>query len=177
MTFKRIDHEHHPYLIPIQKWYEDAFPVTERRQFTALRQLLRQPDMYLCGIESDEQLVGFFIYWHWKEFLFIEHFAIDPDQRGNRLGQRALRHLQQLNSPCFILEVELPTDDLSRRRIQFYEREGFSVNPFPYAQPPYQRGNPPIPMHLMSSPAVLSQQDFTEYSRLIHERVYERFYV
>ncbi|GAB3012524.1 GNAT family N-acetyltransferase [Spirosoma pulveris] len=175
MLFKRIT-EPHPYLVSIQEWYEASFPADERRKFDDLRQLLHCPDMHLCALTEEEQLVGFLIYWQWPGVVFLEHFAIDPNLRGNRLGHRALIRLLQLDSPCFLLEVERPTDDLSRRRIQFYERQGFLVNPFDYAQPPYQRGDPPIPMYLMSSPLLLSQKDFDGYSQLIYERVYERFY-
>ncbi|MCX6216281.1 GNAT family N-acetyltransferase [Spirosoma sp.] len=176
MFFQRITGPH-PFLAPIQIWYEGSFPDEERREFDNLLQLLPQPDMHLCALIAEERLIGFIIYWRWPEAVYVEHFAIDPEQRSRQLGQRALTHLRQLDSPCFLLEVELATDELSRRRIQFYERQGFSLNPFPYTQPPYQRGNPPIPMHLMSSPAIVSQQEFAGYSRLIHERVYERFYV
>ncbi|SOD82024.1 GNAT family N-acetyltransferase [Spirosoma fluviale] len=175
MLFQRIT-EPHPYLPSIQVWYESSFPADERRQFDELLQLLPCPDMHLCALTDEERLVGFLIYWQWPGVVFLEHFAIDPNLRGNQLGQRALAHLQELDSPRYLLEVELPTDELSRRRIQFYERQGFSVNPFPYAQPPYQRGNPPIPMHLMSSPFMLSREDFDSHSQSINERVYKRFY-
>ncbi len=175
MILFRIEQEH-PYLNTIQIWYEESFPADERRRFTDLRQLLPCPDMHLCGLVEQNQLIGFMIYWQWPETIFIEHFAVDPGQRGKQLGQRALSQLLTLDSAYFILEVELPLDDVSRRRIHFYERQGFHLNSFVYAQPPYQRGAPNIPMHLMSLPAIEHQETFTALSTLIKERVYERFY-
>lgn len=166
----------HPYLTQIQIWYETSFPADERRSFESLRQLLSRADMHLCGLIEGDQLIGFIVYWHWPEMLFIEHFAVDPAQRGKQYGQQAISELLRLESPFVILEVELPRDAISRRRIQFYERQGFSVNPFSYAQPPYQAGNPAIPMHLMSIPAITDQETFNLLSQLIKERVYERFY-
>ena len=35
-----------------------------------------------------------------------------------------------------VLEVELPEDALTRRRIGFYERHGLVFNSYPYLQPP-----------------------------------------
>lgn len=175
MIFVRIEQEH-PYLNTIQTWYEESFPANERRAFTNLLKLLSCPDMHLCGLVEQDRLVGFIIYWHWSELVFVEHFAIDPNQRGQRLGQQALDKLLALNSPYFILEVELPQDDISRRRIQFYERQGFYLNLFNYNQPPYKLGMPEIPMHLMSIPAIENQETFTLLSALIKARVYNRFY-
>ncbi|AKD55535.1 GNAT family N-acetyltransferase [Spirosoma radiotolerans] len=168
----------HPYLTPIRTWYETSFPADERRSFQALCQLLPCAAMHLRGLVVQGQLIGFILYWHWPDMLFVEHFAIDPAQRGKQYGQQALSQLLLLESksPYVLLEVELPQDTNSRRRIQFYERQGFSVNPFSYAQPPYQAGNPSIPMHLMSIPAISDHDTFDSLSKLIKERVYERFY-
>lgn len=166
----------HPDLETIRLWYESSFPVDERRSFDELLKLLPCPDMHLCALINDYQLVGFIIYWQWESIVFIEHFAIDPKQRGKHLGQQALAFILRMPHRYCILEVEPPEDDISRRRIGFYERQGFWLNTFAYAQPPYQRGNPPIPMKLMSIPAITDQESFIKLSELIKERVYERFY-
>ncbi|MFD2934290.1 GNAT family N-acetyltransferase [Spirosoma flavum] len=175
MTFLQISQEHQ-YLTIIQKWYEGSFPPDERRNFNDLLQLLPCPEMHLCALIDQDHLVGFIIYWQWADAVFVEHFAIDPEQRGKQFGQRALNQLLRRESPYFILEVERPEDEISRSRIRFYERQGFYLNSFDYAQPPYQRGNLPIPMRLMSIPAIIEQDEFEGFSQLIKERVYERFY-
>ena len=166
----------HPYLATIQDWYEASFPANERRKVDALLTLLPCPDMHLCALVVQDELVGFMIYWQWDAALFIEHFAIDPNKRGKQFGQRAIDRIKQLTNRSILLEVELSTDEGSHRRIQFYERQGFILNPFAYAQPPYECGNPAIPMHLMSIPAITEQHDFDRLSGLIKQRVYERFY-
>lgn len=175
MKFVRIT-QAHPFLVSIQHWYESSFPPPERRTFDDLLHLLPRPDMYLCALVNSDKLVGFIIYWQWAECLFVEHFAIDPDQRGRQFGQRALQVLLQVSAPFVVLEVELPQDDLSIRRIHFYERQGFHLTAFPYAQPPYLRGNQPIPMRLMSIPALTDQSQFTALTDIIFKRVYQRFH-
>ena len=57
-----------------------------------------------------------------------EHFAVDPDERGGGYGGKALRLLcEELQTPV-VLEVELPFDEMSRRRIGFYQRSGFTLS-------------------------------------------------
>ncbi|QMW05614.1 GNAT family N-acetyltransferase [Spirosoma foliorum] len=169
--------EPHPYLNTIQTWYEDSFPVDERRDFADLVTLLPCPDMHLCALlDTPHQLVGFIIYWQWSDILFVEHFAIDPTKRGQQFGQQALEQLVRMAYTYLILEVERPEDELSQRRVRFYERQGFTLNLFDYFQPPYQLGNTPIPMRLMSTPAITNHEDFERFSQLIKTQVYERFY-
>jgi ribosomal protein S18 acetylase RimI-like enzyme len=175
MEFVRIT-QAHPFLDSIQGWYETSFPPPERRTFNDLLQLLPHPDMHVCGLVSEDQLVGFIVYWPWEEFLFVEHVAIDPNRRGRQLGHQAIEHVLRLTTPYVVLEVELPEDDFSIRRIQFYERLGFHLTTFSYAQPPYQRGEPSIPMQLMSIPAITHPNVCTAVANTIRERVYERFY-
>ncbi len=167
---------HHPYLTPIQIWYEASFPLDERRSFGQFVSLLDCPDIHLCGLVDGDELVGFVVYWHWPEMLFVEHIAVDPDRRGRQYGQQAISQLLRLESPYHVLEVEQPQDSTSQRRVRFYERLGFSVAAFSYAQPAYQAGNPAVPMHLLSIPAIPDQDTFSTLSQLIRERVYERFY-
>ena len=175
MTFLRIT-EAHPYLERIQLWYEASFTVDERRHFDELITLLAYPDMYLCALLNDYQLVGFSTYWQWKDVLFIEHFAIDPEQRGKQFGQQALVQLLRIKCRYCILEVERPHDEISQRRVHFYERQGFTLNTFDYVQPPYQPHKAAIPMWLMSVPAIPDQETFNTLSLLIKKQVYKRFY-
>jgi ribosomal protein S18 acetylase RimI-like enzyme len=175
MIFSRIT-QSNLYLTTIQPWYEASFPLDERRSFDELTSLLSYPDMHLCVLISESQLVGFIIYWQWDDLVFVEHLAIAPEQRGKQFGQQAMAHLFQLNSPYVVLEVERPTDEISRRRVRFYERQGFVLNAFDYVQPPYQPDKLPVPMRLMSVPALTDQAAFDRLSALIKERVYERFY-
>ncbi|GAB4017949.1 GNAT family N-acetyltransferase [Spirosoma migulaei] len=166
----------HSYLDGIKIWYEDSFPINERRAFNELMALLSYPDMHLCALVDADQLVGFIIYWQWDTILFVEHFGIDPAQRGKQFGQQALAKLLSPANEYVILEVELPDNELSQRRVRFYERQGLSLNPFDYVQPPYQPGKAAVPMRLMSIPAIPDQGEFDRFSQLIKKLVYERFY-
>ena len=79
----------------------------------------------------------------------LRHFAIDPTLRNGGYGSRVMQHLlAQLDRPL-VLEVEVPEDELTRRRVAFYERQGFRICDKDYVQPPYRTGGASLPLYLM----------------------------
>ncbi|GAB3696184.1 GNAT family N-acetyltransferase [Spirosoma flavus] len=176
MTFFRIT-KPHPFLESIKKWYEESFPVDERRQPDDLQNLLDCADMHLCALLVSDELVGFIIYWLWEDIVFVEHIAMAPTQRGKQYGQKAMLELLRMDCRYCILEVERPDDEIRQRRVRFYERQGFYLNPYDYRQPPYQPQKSEVPMRLLSIPAFDDEATYQQLSKLIKKRVYERFYV
>ena len=71
------------------------------------------------------------------------------------------------------LEVELPEDELTRRRIGFYERNGFVFNEYPYIQPPISKGKSPVPLRIMTYGSAITQDTFEEMKRVLYQRVYK----
>ncbi len=133
--------------------------------------------MHLCGILTEKTLVGFLVYWTLSnDIYYLEHIGIDYSQRGKHYGNQAMAALLKLPSRFLVLEVEPPHDDSSQRRIQFYERQGFSMCSHPYQQPSYVANGKPIPMKLMSVPVLSQTNDFTAITQLIKDKVYTRFY-
>ena len=76
------------------------------------------------------------------------------------------------NGKNVVLEVELPEDALTRRRIGFYERHGFVWNDYPYMQPPMRKGQEPLPLRLMTKPTALDVETYERYRSAIHQNVY-----
>ena len=85
-------------------------------------------------------------------FLFVEHFAVRKSCRNGGLGAVLLTQLTAQSRKPVILEVELPTGELEARRIAFYERNGFVMNPFEYMQPAMGEDRHAIPLRIMSYP-------------------------
>ncbi|MCI8448180.1 MAG: hypothetical protein HFH30_07230, partial [Eubacterium sp.] len=77
---------------------------------------------------------------------------------------------QQTHRIC--LEVELPENDLAKRRIRFYERNGFFLNQYPYVQPSISKGRSPIPLLIMTSGQPVSEKIFQEIKSTLYEYVY-----
>ena len=62
-----------------------------------------------------------------------------------------LNHLFKEVSKDVLIEVEHPETDEAKRRIKFYEQNGFKVRrEFNYVQPPYSPGQEPVAMLLMT---------------------------
>ncbi len=157
----------------IEETYNASFPVAERRDFSLVKELLdSQPFFNLYVLLQDNAYVGFISIWNFGSFVYVEHFAIDEQARNGGIGRIALQQfMEQFNLPI-ILEVELPEDEMSKRRIGFYERIGFSLCNVSYFQPPYRKGEASIEMRLMSYGSMDICTQFNNICRLIHQHVY-----
>ncbi|TXK49812.1 GNAT family N-acetyltransferase [Pontibacter qinzhouensis] len=176
--FESIRNKTSVYMPQLRELYEAAFPVAERREFEQLLALLEEPDMHLHAALEQQQLAGFCIFWELPGFLFVEHLAVVPEQRGLGLGTKIVKWLQRKASgkPLF-LEVERPVTDTARKRIVFYERLGFTLYPtFDYLQPAYSRSGQQVPLYLMSTSPPSSKADLIAKASLIKSFVYEQFY-
>ncbi len=144
----------------LMQLYAHAFPPEERRpaeQFPPADPAFR---FYAVGN------AGLLTVWEFPEFTYVEHFAVFPRMRGRGIGSQALAQLQ---GPV-ILEVEPPElGKEARRRIAFYERNGFRLLPVRYVQPPYSPQLPAVPLRLMARGDV---GDVGAAISLIHSRVY-----
>ena len=97
------------------------------------------------------EFAGFLTYWEFPGYVYVEHFAVEPEMRGSDIGGSTLRHLVECVSDCVLLEVEHPDTPEARRRIGFYERHGFRLHAdIEYMQPPYDPSLPEVPLLLMT---------------------------
>ena len=71
-----------------------------------------------------------------------------------------------------ILEAEAPETEQQIKRIRFYSRLGFKMNPFDYAQPSYH-GAESVPLKILSYPAHLSEEEFADFLTLTRKIVYK----
>ena len=109
-----------PILEQVEKTYTESFPEAERRDFALVRNLLAQePKFFLQAILKDEQYVGFITCWKFEGYTYAEHFAIDPAARNGGIGAKVLKQFLESCGTPVVLEVEMPTDEMSRRRIGF----------------------------------------------------------
>ena len=120
---------------------------------------------------TQENLLGLLTTWHFEEFIYIEHFAIDPDLRSRGYGAEALKTFIAQQQCPIVLEAEPPTDELSTRRIRFYERCGLTLYDFPYIQPAYTPESNPVELRLMGT---LNTDDtpLALVSKILHREVY-----
>lgn len=167
--FQRITEETFGTAYPL---LEAAFPVTELREKERQKALLREPCYRLFGVPGGDGMRAVFAVWEIEDFLYIEHFAVREDCRNGGFGGQLLdRLLAEAGKPA-VLEVEVPEDGLTKRRIGFYERHGFVYNTYPYLQPPMREGQGMLPLMLMTNPSAIDEKTYGRYKTLIHRIVY-----
>ena len=118
-----------------------------------------------------ERLKAFAAVYELDGMLFLEHLAVSEEYRNMGLGAKILSELVALGKNV-CLEVELPNTDINKRRIAFYERNGFFLNDYGYIQPPLAEGQNPIELKIMTFGRALSESEFAALRDMIYEKVY-----
>lgn len=156
--------------------YEQSFPIEERREFSLVLDICKTDLLSLNIIYDNQTKVGILNIWDFNEFCYIEHLAVSEQYRNRKIASKVLEQLNAQNK-LIILEVELPNDELSKRRIGFYQRNSFSIQPYPYVQPPYRKGEQGIKMHIMANTQMpINKAKYEEIITLIEKKVYKKFW-
>lgn len=162
-----------PLLDKVEKTYNDSFPEAERRAFSLVRELVKdEPRFVVYTLSKDEAYAGFITAWRFDSFTYVEHFAIDASARNGGIGGKAMKLFLELCDGPVVLEVEMPADEMSKRRIGFYERLGYMLDNHVYFQPPYRKGEPSLEMRLMTYGDIDLNHAFEEVESHIHRHVY-----
>lgn len=139
--------------------YIESFPPEERRSWQsnadAERFIASHPDMsVLLAFDDKGDFAGFWNYWYLNDTdIYGEHLAVSPRLRNQGLGAALISELKRISHNRIMIEVELPEDEITRRRIAMYERHGFVQHPeIEYNQPSYTTGESSIPLLIMASP-------------------------
>ena len=148
---------------------EQSFPTDERRPYDEQKSLLDNMaySIYISG-EKNAFIAG----WEFDDFIFIEHFAVDSACRNTGLGSRMLTEFLKNQQKTVCLEVELPDTEIAKRRIGFYERNGFFLNEYEYFQPPISKGKKIVPLMIMTSKEKVSQGTFENIRNILYKEVY-----
>ena len=164
-------------LIATEKNFEDiynilkeAFPPCERRTKSEQKALFSLKE-YKVFVDTETPDV-FMAIWDFEEFLFLEHFAVKKEKRGNAVGSSFFNEFISTVNKTIIFEVEPPENEISVRRIKFYTSLGAKLNDFNYIQPSLQKNQPSIPLRIMSYPVQLTNKQFTSYRNTVLRKVY-----
>ena len=152
--------------------YIESFPDNERRTMENHKELLNNELYNIKSIKEDDKIIGFIAWWNIHEFRFIEHFAIDIRYRNGGYGSRVLNEFIEENDTNIILEVEPKGEELSNRRIGFYERLGFIYNDYEYKQPQLSKDKEQVNLRLMSFGQELSLNEFHRVKNTLYKYVY-----
>ena len=151
---------------------EESFPIDEFRPFHEQKQLLQNKDYCIYVLHHPDTVRAFLAVWQFDDFTYIEHFAVAPALRGLGTGSMILKEAARIFKKQLCLEVELPQTDSARRRIEFYKRNGFVLNSYPYMQPPVSSGRKEIPLMIMTAKEAVSEERFENIKSALYRKVY-----
>lgn len=153
MEFKNLEVADYPDFL---KLYDASFPVNERRIYKNAEHVAsfvkeKGGKFHAFCVKDGDLFLGFLSYWVFKDYVYIEHFAVQPEHRGKNIGRKMLSHLFDIAGDKVLLEVEKPETEEAKRRISFYEKEGFKLREdINYVQPPYSAEQTGVEMMLMT---------------------------
>ena len=160
--------------LDLENLMQIAFPEQERRNKEEQRLYTdTNKRFHCCAITNNEKFIGLITHWDFEEFLYIEHFAIVPSLRNNGYGKEVLGILKGQNQKPIVLEAEEPNDEISIRRIGFYQREGFILHEQPYLQPPYRKEDKWFPLKLMTYGNIDMKKMYNHIKEQIYKEVYQ----
>ena len=152
----------------IYRIMQASFSGDEYRPYDEQLALFEEPEYRIYYMPA-----GFLAVWEFESFIYIEHFAVDPALRNSGTGSAMLKELVKQYQKLICLEVELPEDELTRRRIGFYERNGFVFNEYPYIQPPISKGKSPVPLRIMTYGEAITRETFEAMKNVLYRSVYK----
>lgn len=131
--------------------YFESFPIEERRDWQKIKSNQQKEEFNFYGVSQDNEFIAIISVWDLLQFCYIEHFAVRKDLRNKGLGSNILQQIIKQYNKDFVLEVDIPNNDIAIRRTEFYLRNGFVLLQDKYIQPPYSKELPSVEMKIMTT--------------------------
>lgn len=148
--------------------YGNSFPSCERRSERDYAAALGDSRLHAETVWDGGRFVGLVFWWLADEgYAYLEHLAVEPSLRGHNYGARILHDLCARMGRV-LLEIDPPVDDISRRRRNFYERNGFIYNEYDYIHPSYLLPPQPHRLMVMSYPEAIAPAELDAFRRFTH---------
>lgn len=108
----------------LRQIYEESFPVDERFDFDILEKCNEESNVHLSCIIKNGIVVGMsFTILLPNDITYLMYLAIDVNYRNMHIGSEILQIFIEASNNL-VLSVEYPTDVITRRRENFYIRNG-----------------------------------------------------
>ena len=152
ITFSRCRDTSDALMDTAMTFYRASFPSHELRLWADQKAVMSDPAYHFDMCLTDGALAGLILYWDFGAYIYVEHFCVEPNLRGQGLGTLILRALAQQNDKPIILEIDPLVDDVALHRRDFYTRCGYVQNDYKHIHPPYQCANRGHELIIMSYP-------------------------
>lgn len=128
MKLIKIQSSKDPLIAQVPELYESAFSEAERTDTERFLWMIDHcQEMSFYAITEDDDFCGMDVVFELGICRYLLYLATLDIHRNKGLGALTLKLLREETNLPIIGEVEPPTDDITRRRIAFYERNGFHV--------------------------------------------------
>ncbi len=156
------------------KLMEMSFPKDEYRNYEEQKDVFNDSNYTAYGLyTTDKEIKAVIAVWELNDIVFVEHFAVNPNFRNCGLGSKILEELKKKYNKTICLEVELPENDIAKRRIGFYERNGFFLNEYPYEQPAFSKDKKSVPLLIMTTLGKIDEEAFEKIKNKLYKDVYK----
>ncbi|EIU7558287.1 GNAT family N-acetyltransferase [Providencia rettgeri] len=166
----RMSRENIEEINAINQLYDKAFPLYEQRSYQGRKAVLGQDDYYLYYFANSSIFVGFIGCWKINDYFYIEHFAISAELRGQGYGQKVLKQFCG-NVGKVILEIDPVIDEISKKRLNFYQHCGFQRNRYSHTHPSYYPENKPHQLEVLSYPSAISDDAYRLFAHQLQQTI------
>lgn len=151
-----------------------SFPAGERRDTAGQRALLSDSAYRIDILRAPSGGVqALMALWDFDDFVFFEHFAVDPACRNGGIGGQMLDALLARYDKPACLEAELP---VGVRRVDgkavALVKSDAPRGQFRLRQPALTPGGSPIPLYLLTTGGARTPSELRAMETLVHTRVY-----
>ena len=154
-----------------QAWrlYTESFPEHERRRISSHVMAAEDPRFHTEVAVENGNLMAILFYWKLAgDKIYIEHIAVNPLMRGKNIGSTILHNFTTQNPDCtIILEIDPPVDEVSKKRLAFYERSGFVNTGHIFNHPSFQKKGLNHDLVILSYPATITREDFDNFTETV----------
>ncbi|HBO22716.1 MAG TPA: GNAT family N-acetyltransferase [Providencia sp.] len=163
LIVKRITRDDFGKINDVNKLYDSAFPRYEQRSYQGRVSILGHDDYHLYYFTDNEIFVGFIGSWKINDYFYVEHLAISPTLRGQGYGQVVLKQFcTEVNN--VILEIDPVIDEVSQKRLSFYQHCGFKQNSYQHTHPSYYPENEPHKLEVLTFPTEIDRESYHLFS-------------
>ena len=150
--------------------YESSFPSAEKRRYEDHLRALDNPHFFPMSAWENDDIIGIVFYWEWSDYRYIEYLAVNLNLRGQSFGSQILNQLRK-EGHTIILEIDPLVNEISVRRLQFYERAKFSLTPYRYLHLPYRLNSNTQELLILSYPKQISKEEYNDFTNFMDSTV------
>lgn len=108
----------------IENLYLSAFPKEERFPFYILEECSKEDNSDLYAVFDKDKFIGMCYIVNCDNAYYLMYLAVQDELRNKNYGSKILKDLKEKYKNLF-LSIDMPVDEMSIKRKNFYLRNGF----------------------------------------------------